>query len=887
MIALLWTFLQAGRLLQAEEILIGDTIRVQALSPTLVRIESRDKKRTGGFVDQPTFAVVERRWPGAALVKDDKTGRIIFAGKYQIDVTQAGLRLLTMGGEKVWRPGRPRSGPFPAPKQLGKVFVFRDDPQILPPQWGATPPREDQIEELGELKATGGWRLHAGSSDYLFLADEGYEAVRKEYLRLTGRIPMLPLWAYGFWTCRFHPYSEETALKSIDRFRALGVPLDVFVLDTDWRVGGSTGYEVETRYFPDPRRFFEQAHSRHVHIGFNDHPDDRKELKHPTYLQGIRYTYDGLSKILNLGLDWWWYDPHWRGTGVVTPLREIGTHRWLQRLFWETRERVRPGERPLIMAMSGNADHRYPVWWTGDNMWHSLPEDQEAIVDHGIRLRPYVNADLGGHHGPPLKAKDDDALAPGDFEAPAGVSRGMVRWMQFGCFSPITRTHGDYRSVRYPWAYGPEAQRLITEYIKLRYRLLPTLYAAARRIHDDGTPLLRRCDLEWPQYEEAADPTQYLFGDDLLIAPYTRKPLPLPARLLWTPEGKPGLKAEYFENPRLEGTPKLVRIDPEIQFDWGARAPAKGMAADYSIRWTGKLGPMPETARYDIAPQAAGAFLKLAVQGKVIWDSEQEYQADFWDGGGIDLTKGRTYDIELELRKDPNRTEEPTTLAVWWLPHYQVDARGLWVPPGQWEDVFSGELLEGPRTVEIAVPIWKLPIYVRRGGLVLTAPQEQWTGQNPWDPVIVDAYPASSGLVRRQLYEDDGSTTAYLKEGFAVTKLDLEREGKRIILRLHATEGTFGGQRVERGWVTRLHLRPADEVAALRVDGRVLLPGEAKIAGTSATVLAGRTEAGGQDAPMPFRGPGTAPPAGAGVVVEFHLRPEDIHRPHEIQVLIR
>jgi beta-glucosidase len=69
--------------------------------------------------------------------------------------------------------------------------------------------------------------------------------------------------------------------------------------------------------------------------------------------------------------------------------------------------------------------------------------------------------------------------------------------------------------------------------------------------------------------------------------------VPVPTACLRLPDGSgPGLQAEYFDNTDLAGTPRVVRVDPEVNFKWGSAAPHPDLAADrFSVRWTGKLVP--------------------------------------------------------------------------------------------------------------------------------------------------------------------------------------------------------------------------------------------------------------------------------------------------------
>ena len=87
-----------------------------------------------------------------------------------------------------------------------------------------------------------------------------------------------------------------------------------------------------------------------------------------------------------------------------------------------------------------------------------------------------------------------------------------IRYLQSGNLSPITRIHCEksHDYTRYPWAFGHETLEIVRKYVKLRYRLLPTIYTAAHQTYLDGTPLLRRLDEEYPQYAEAKDNSQYL-----------------------------------------------------------------------------------------------------------------------------------------------------------------------------------------------------------------------------------------------------------------------------------------------------------------------------------------------------------------------------------------
>ena len=99
-----------------------------------------------------------------------------------------------------------------------------------------------------------------------------------------------------------------------------------------------------------------------------------------------------------------------------------------------------------------------------------------------------------------------------------------ARWFQLGAFSPIFRSHGWVWREHVPWAHGPEVEAICRRYAELRYRLLPYTYTLAWQAHTLGLPLMRPLVLNYPD-----DPrvwqlgNEFLWGDDLLVAPVTRE----------------------------------------------------------------------------------------------------------------------------------------------------------------------------------------------------------------------------------------------------------------------------------------------------------------------------------------------------------------------------
>lgn len=781
---------------------IVGNVRVTALSPCLVRLE---EKGPHGFEDRVTFTIVNR--PAHNVEPEifhDGSDTTLTYPNFTVFVPKAGrelegVQVKTQRGRVLFEFKGKFSKPefLPAPGKKVDQYVIADHPRIIPPEWGATPAPKDT-----PFPGTSGWDTTNDAPDlYVFVPGKGgYEQLRKDYLAITGPAPMLPLWAFGFWDSRWYPYDEELALSMIDEYHKRGFPLDGFVVDTDWRINGSDGYEIEKKYFPDMERFIRRAHEKNVHLMFNDHPEPVADALDP---KELAFRWKGLSSLLKLGMDVWWYDRNWH-THLREPAPGIAAEVWGQRMYHDMTVKARPTQRPMLMSNFQGIDngirnyaphpagHRYPMMWTGDTgaTFDYFTKGMANGVDMGLlALHPYVNEDLGGHWATPTPEL-------------------YVRFLEYGAFGPIMRIHCTRDQDRHPWKFGEEAERITRDYVKLRYRLLPTLYAASRRAYEDGTPILRRCDLEWPQYPEAADNQQFLFGDDLLVAPQNASSTPagdlVPSDYLRTASGAIGLRGEYFLGRELEGKPVLERIDPQVSFDWSEKSPDKSIPTEnYSVRWTGSVGPLPESGRYHISTKTDDG-VRLFIDGQKVIDHWQGQPSTEF-GVDLDLEKGSIHTVVMEYFQAGGGADASLK---WVLPSQRRDkpSRKVWLPPGSWVDAWTGDVLAGPKTIVVESDLWHTPMYIRAGGLIVTAPQLSHAEEKPWDDVCLEAFlPATDGNVTRDLYEDDGISIDYLKGIFRRTWIEFGRRGNKLRVTIQPAEGHYTAGIHERSWTLRLH----------------------------------------------------------------------------------
>ncbi|HLX95036.1 MAG TPA: TIM-barrel domain-containing protein [Verrucomicrobiae bacterium] len=772
-------------------------VRVQVLSDSLVRLELKGPQ---GFENRTTFHVLNRDWPGTAFTTDTNADQVVIhTANYVVRVPQSattldGIRVESPDGRMLYAYDgkRENSQWLPGPADQPVVWSFADTPRMVPPPWGLTPPPHPM--------QNGGWDLGNDAPDiYVFAPRGNYPTLRKDFLKLTGPTEMPPLFMFGAFDSRWYDYSEATALKQIDDYRARRIPLDVLVVDTGWRAGASTGYQPNTNLFPDVARFLREAHAQNTRILFNDHPEPLNTNVTGLDARELNYRFNGLSGLLNDGLDIWWYDRNW-WVALVPPEPGLKKEVWGMRLYHDTTARVRPEQRPLIMANVDGIDngirkrpmdaaaHRFPFQWTGDigPGYDFLRRAVENAVHSGVQsLFPYESDDLGGHVSNPTPEQ-------------------YIRWIEYGALSPVYRPHCTHNLERMPWTFGPEAEQVARRFVDMRYRLLPVFYAAAHENYETGEPLLRRLDLDYPQFAEASREDEYLLGQYILVAPVLQGSMQVvPADWLKTPDGQPGLKGEFYTNETLSGVPALARTDANVDFDWSKNSPAPGFPrTHFSARWTGTIEVPAAVGDVTLATvEDDGA--RVWIDDKLVVDAWGPHAATTSEAGAV-LTAGRPHRLRIEYLQ----MEFDALLKLQWRsPNDSSAIRVAWIPPGTWIDAWNGVTVSGPVTVTYQVPLGEIPIYIKSGAILPLAPEMQFTGEKPWNPLTLDLYPCAGETNTAVLYEDDTLTTAYQRGEFRNTPITATADdaAKTVRVAIGAATGGFQKALNERSWILRIH----------------------------------------------------------------------------------
>jgi len=413
------------------------------------------------------------------------------------------------------------------------------------------------------------WVLQRPGGDrqdwYFFGYGHDYKQALGDYILVAGRIPLPPRFAFGAWWSRYWAYSDQELEDLVQGFRENDVPLDVLVIDMDWhptfapsRAGhhaldqsghtlGWSGYSWNKLLFPDPEQFLKHIHEQGLKATLNLHPASGVQPWEDAYPEmakamGIdpatrKYVpFDITNKkfatnYLNLlhhplekqGIDFWWLD--WQQEDdTKTP--GVNPTWWLNYVHFS--DQAREGKRPLLFhRWGGLGNHRYQIGFSGDtiSVWESLAFQPWFTATAANVGYAYWSHDIGGH-------------TPGAVEPEL-----YTRWVQFGAFSPVLRTHTtkNPESERRIWAYPEPYADIMRSVYHLRYALLPYVYTEARQTYDTGVAFLHPLYYDWPEATEAyTNKGEYVFGASMIVRPVVApgdKVTALASESVWLPSG--------------------------------------------------------------------------------------------------------------------------------------------------------------------------------------------------------------------------------------------------------------------------------------------------------------------------------------------------------------
>ncbi len=396
-----------------------------------------------------------------------------------------------------------------------------------------------------------------GRTSYIAIAGENYPALIKNYTDVTGRQPLPPRWAFGNFASRFGYHTEKEVRRVVRRYKRFDIPLDAVILDLYWYgpdIKGHVGnLDWDRNAFPTAEKMisdFAQQGIKTIPITQPFVLSTSKRWQEAVDNKVLAKNADGDPRRFdfyfgNTGLidvfdesarTWFWKayarlfdqgavgtwgdlgEPEVHPDDTVHWLSDVGVeargdevhnvfgHVWAK-MVYENRIKHDPDIRPMILMRSGFAgSQRYGVIpWTGDvsRSWDGLRPQVELSLQMGLFGLAYTHSDLGGFAG---GEKFDREM--------------YIRWLQYGVFQPVYRPHGQEHIPSEPVFHDRKTRRIVRDFIKLRYRLLPYNYTLAYQNSTTGMPLMRPLF-----FEDETDPSlidekyAYLWGDAFLVAP--------------------------------------------------------------------------------------------------------------------------------------------------------------------------------------------------------------------------------------------------------------------------------------------------------------------------------------------------------------------------------
>jgi len=410
----------------------------------------------------------------------------------------------------------------------------------------------------------------ANNINYYFVYGTSMDEIVSGYRYLTGKAPIVPKWALGFWQSRERYHTQSEILSTVKTFREKNIPLDNIVMDWQyWKPDEWGSQEFDPSRFPDPKGMIDTLHEMyHAHFMISVWPkfysgiknydlmnnkgflltkniqDNRKD-----WLGYVSTFYDAFSpaagkffwqlvkeSLYTKGIDAWWMDapepdihsnlPIEKRKDLMFPNALGSATKYFNayplanaRTIYEGQRSADPNKRVFILTRSayGGLQHYGAAVWSGDigSRWLDMKNQVSAGVNFSMSGLPYWTMDIGG-----FAVENRYANAKG--EVANEWKELMTRWYQFGAFCPLFRSHGQYpyREIFNTAQPGDTAYQSILFYDKLRYRLLPYVYSTAAKTYHDDYTIMRGLPMDFPNDKNVLTINdEYLFGPSLLINP--------------------------------------------------------------------------------------------------------------------------------------------------------------------------------------------------------------------------------------------------------------------------------------------------------------------------------------------------------------------------------
>lgn len=416
------------------------------------------------------------------------------------------------------------------------------------------------------------WSEVADQIDYYFISGENMDEVISGYRTVTGKAPVMPEWAMGFWQSRQRYTNQEELLDVAREYRKRNIPFDNIVLDWQYWPADKWGdHQFDVTRFPDPdgmiRTLHDDLNARIMisvwpkyYVGTENYEAMKSkgylymrnvEMERRDWIGYLSTFYDAFNAnartafwnqiniaLYSRGIDAWWLDatepditsnlPMEERKAMMNPTALGSADRYFNAYslvqaqgVYEGQRATDPENRVFILTRSAFAGlQRYSAAnWSGDiaARWHDMAAQIPCGLNMSMSGIPWWTMDIGGfsvesrYHNP----------SPADLDEWREL---MTRWHQYGAFVPLFRSHGEF-PFREIYNTAPDnhiAYKTMVEYNRLRYRLMPYIYSLAGQAWLNDYTIMRGLTMDFSLDTEVFDiADQYMFGPSLMVNPVT------------------------------------------------------------------------------------------------------------------------------------------------------------------------------------------------------------------------------------------------------------------------------------------------------------------------------------------------------------------------------
>lgn len=418
--------------------------------------------------------------------------------------------------------------------------------------------------------------------DYYLIQGDTPAEVISEYQNLTGKAPMFPKSAYGFWQCRERYHNQEELLDNAKEMRDKNIPFDNIVQDWFYWPKGTKGPEWDRAKYPDPEAMVDALTKLNLKLMVSVWPEVKnkalekkyniKKIKSSNYIdvydKGVSERFYRMlsDSMFRYGVRSIWLDgTEPEGVKDASQMTAVGRFEEVQnpyslevaRTMYEGRRAEFPNERVFNLTRSAYAgQQRYGATsWSGDveASWEQLEEQIPAGLNFTMAGIPYWTHDIGGFF------RDSKSINPefdNQYTNPEFIEL-LTRWFQFGAFSPIFRIHG-YKSETEIWRYNQEFETTARKFIDIRYQLMPYIYSEAWKATTDGKLMMAPLAYHYPRDKNTWGlKDQFMFGESIMIGIVTE--YKQRSKAIYLPKGT---WFDFWNDKKVEGHTEVTVDTP-------------------------------------------------------------------------------------------------------------------------------------------------------------------------------------------------------------------------------------------------------------------------------------------------------------------------------------